>query len=225
MPHKTLLPLLKTLRFNGMLSQFDEVVDMTAATEKEIGLMQRFLEIEIAYRQARSLGYRTKIARLPQIKSIDQFDCSETPLQPECLNHLESCQFIDKKHNILLIGGSGTGKTHVALALAYTALQKQFRVRFYLFSDLARHLLRAKERGYEANFMSYIQRFNLLVIDEMGYLPIDQQAGHLLFELFSKLYEKTSLIITTHLTFDEWTPLFNQAKTSKALIDRITHHC
>ena len=90
---------------------------------------------------------------------------------------------------------------------------------------MARGLLQAKERCYEASFMARLQRFHLLVIDEMGYFPIDQQAEPLLFELFSKLYEKTSLIITTHLTFDEWAPLFGSTKASKAIIDRVTHHC
>ena len=99
-------------------------------------------------------------------------------------------------------------------------------MKFYLFGDLARHLLQAKEHRYETNFMTRLQRFHLLVIDEMGYVPIDSQAGPLLFELLSKLYEKTSLIITTHLTFDEWAPFFGGgAKSSKAIIDRITHHC
>ena len=94
-----------------------------------------------------------------------------------------------------------------------------------MFGDLARHLLQAKEHRYEANFMARLERYRVLVIDEMGYVPIDTQAGPLLFELFSKLYEKTSLIITTHLTFDEWAPLFGGAKSSKAIIDRVTHHC
>lgn len=124
-----------------------------------------------------------------------------------------------------LTGGSGSGKTHIALSIAYAALQKHYRVKFYLFGDLARNLLQAKEHRYESSFMTRLQRFHVLVIDEMGYFPIDQQAESLLFELFSKLYEKTSLIITTHLTFEEWTPLFGSAKSSKAIIDRITHHC
>ena len=111
------------------------------------------------------------------------------------------------------------------LRLTHKALIDSFKVKFYLFSDLARQLLQAKENRYEQSFMERLKRFHLLVIDELGYLPIDQQAGALLFELFSKLYETTSLIITTHLTFDEWAPLFGNAKASKAIIDRITHHC
>jgi DNA replication protein DnaC len=147
------------------------------------------------------------------------------PIRKEQLIALTECQFITEKSNLLLIGGSGSGKTHIALAIAYAALQKLYRVKFYLFGDLARLLLQAKEHRYEANFMARLERYRVLVIDEMGYVPIDPQAGPLLFELFSKLYEKTSLIITTHLTFDEWAPLFGGAKSSKAIIDRVTHHC
>jgi DNA replication protein DnaC len=226
MRNEAMLSLLRTLRFNGMLSQFDEI--MEAAEIKKLNgieLMQQFFETEIAYRQTRTLRYRLDMARLPQVKSLDNFDCSELPIQKELLIALTECQFITEKSNLLLIGGSGSGKTHIALAIAYAALQKLYRVKFYLFGDLARHLLHAKEHRYEANFMARLERYRVLVIDEMGYVPIDPQAGPLLFELFSKLYEKTSLIITTHLTFDEWAPLFGGAKSSKAIIDRVTHHC
>jgi DNA replication protein DnaC len=226
MRHEAMLSLLKTLRLNGMLSQFDEI--MEAAEIKKLNgieLMQQFFETEIAYRQTRTLRYRLDIARLPQVKSLDNFDCSELPIRKEQLIALTECQFITEKSNLLLIGGSGSGKTHIALAIAYAALQKLYRVKFYLFGDLARLLLQAKEHRYEANFMARLERYRVLVIDEMGYVPIDPQAGPLLFELFSKLYEKTSLIITTHLTFDEWAPLFGGAKSSKAIIDRVTHHC
>ncbi|MFI5206216.1 MAG: IS21-like element helper ATPase IstB [Candidatus Paceibacterales bacterium] len=222
----TLFSLLKTLRFNGMLTHFDELIEVAELKKMNgIEFLQQFLETEIGYRQTRSLAYRLELAKLPQMKSLDNFDCRETPLDAEHLKRLAQCQFVEHHYNLLFIGGSGSGKTHLALALAYAALQNRYRVKFYLFSDLARHLLQAKARQYEANFMARLQRFHVVVIDEMGYLPIDQQAGSLLFELFSKLYEKTSLIITTHLTFDEGAPLFGNAKTSKAMIDRITHHC
>ncbi len=226
MAKENMLSLIKTLRFNGMLSQFDEIMAIAEMKKMNgIEVMQQFLETEMAYRQTRSLRYRLDLARLPQVKSLDNFDCHDIPIQPEQLRHLAECQFIEEKRNLLLIGGSGSGKTHIALAMAYAALQKHYRVKFYLFSDLARNLLQAKEHRYEANFMARLQRFHLLVVDEMGYFPVDQQSEALLFELFAKLYEKTSLIITTHLTFDEWVPLFGSAKSCKAMIDRITHHC
>lgn len=226
MQYESLRPLLKELRFNGMLAHLDEsmaLCEMKKMTPTE--LMQRLLEIEVAHRQTRSLVYRLTLAQLPQVKSLDHFEWSNTPISQEKLSPLTQCQFITQRQNLLLVGGSGTGKTHIALALAHKALQDNLRVKFYSFSDLARQLLKAKEHRYEQSIMARLQRFHLLVIDELGYLPIDQQAGALLFELFSKLYEKTSLIITTHLTFDEWAPLFGNAKASKAIVDRITHHC
>lgn len=226
MYHENIASLLKKLRFNGMLSQLSEIMEIGQIKQMNgIELMQQFLEIEIAYRQTRSLSYRLEVAKLPQIKSLDNFDYRDTPVHPNDLNQLEQCQFIINKGNVLLVGGTGTGKTHIALAIGYAAIQKLHRVKFYLFADLARHLLKAKEHRYEANLMERLQRFELLIIDDMGYLPIDQQAGSLLFELFSKLYEKTSLIIATHLTFDEWAPLFGGAKASKVIVDRTTHHC
>lgn len=226
MQYESLRPLLKGLRFNGMLTHFDETMTLCEMKKMTgIELMKRFLEVETAHRQTRSLVYRLMLAQLPQVKFLDHFEWSNTPILQERLSSITDCQFITQRQNLLLIGGAGTGKSHIALALAHKALQNNFRVKFYLFSDLARNLLQAKERRYEQNFMARLQRFHLLVIDELGYLPIDQQAGALLFELFSKLYEKTSLIITTHLTFDEWASLFGNAKASKAIIDRITHHC
>ena len=226
MQYESLRPLLKELRFNGMLAHLDESMALSEMRKMTgIELMQHFLTVEAAHRQTRSLAYRLTLAHLPQVKSLDHFEWSNIPNQPEKLSLLNQCQFITQKQNLLLIGGSGTGKSHMALAIAYKALQDNFRVRFYFFSDLARQLLQAKEHRYEQSFIARLQRFHLLVIDELGYLPIDQQSGALLFELFSKLYEKTSLIITTHLTFDEWAPLFGNAKASKAIIDRITHHC
>jgi DNA replication protein DnaC len=226
MSYEPILSLLKTLQFNGMLTQFAGILETTQFEESNgLALIQRLLETEVSYREARSLQYRLKLAKLPQLKSLNEFEFKNVPLELEQLQKLSDCHFIKDHLNVLLIGGSGTGKTHLALSLAHCALLQQYRIKFYSFNDLARSLLKAKTHHYEANLMQHLERFQLLIIDEMGYLPIEPEAGSLLFELFSRLYERTSLILTTHLTFDEWAPLFGNAKASKAMIDRITHHC
>lgn len=226
MSYERLLPLLKELRFKGMLMHLDEIMALDRLKPLPcVDLLEKLLEIEKAHRKSRSFAYRLEIAKLPYLKSVEHFDWSNTPVCAQKINTLMEGHFIRNQENLLFIGGSGTGKTHLSLALAHQALQHNFRVKFYFFSDLARQLVYAKDRRYEQNFMASLLRFHLLIIDELGYLPVDSQAGPLLFELFSKLYEKTSLIITTHLTFDEWASLFGNPKSSKAMIDRITHHC
>lgn len=221
-----LLQLLNTLNYKGMLGHVYDVMESAEKNNsswKEV--ICKLLEIEIAYRETRSLMYRLKVARLPQIKTIENFDMASSALEEKTLNNLLTCDYINNAENLLLVGGTGTGKSHIALALAYIALQNNFKVRFFKFSELARKLVNAQEHRYEANFIAHLQRFNLLVIDELGYIPIDERAGSLLFELFSNCYEKTAIIITTHLGFNEWDGIFGNLKSTKVIIDRLTHHC
>jgi DNA replication protein DnaC len=220
-----ILTLMKDLHLYGMHAHFVEILETNQIKMHELNFLKRLLEIERAERENRSFHYRLKLAKMPQVKTLENFDFNNVPLKSDVLQKLIECHFIKEKLNILLIGGSGTGKTHLSLSLAYGALLKNYRIKFYAFNDLARSLLKAKAHHYEANLMQHLERFQLLVIDEMGYLPIEPQAGSLLFELFSKLYERTSLILSTHLTFDEWGNLFGNTKSSKAIIDRLTHHC
>lgn len=221
-----LLQLLNALNYKGMLEHIYDVIESAEkdnSSWKEV--ICKLLEIEISYRKTRSLMYRLKVARLPQIKTIENFDIDASALEEKTLNSLLTCDYIKNAENLLLIGGTGTGKSHIALALAYVALHNNFKVRFFKFSELARKLINAQEHRYEANLMAHLQRFNLLVIDELGYMPIDEKAGPLLFELFSNCYEKVAIIITTHLGFNEWDGIFGNLKSTKVVIDRLTHHC
>lgn len=226
MQHETINNQLALLNLNGMQDVFvNSEIDELNSIEQWQSLLLNMLESEIAYRQSRSFTYRLKLAKLPQIKTFEKFDWQYGLLEKQKIEKLCQCEFVQAKENIILIGGSGTGKTHIALALAHQLLQNQNRVRFYRFAELVRDILMAKDHHYEAQFMKRILRFPVLVIDELGYMPIGQQAGYLLFELLSEFYEKGALILTTHLTFDEWGELFGDKKSTKVMIDRLTHHC
>lgn len=225
MQNDTLLHLLQRLQLQGMLSFLQEKLLLDDELLLDVKLFTQALETELAYRQARSFAYRLSSAKLPQIKQLRDFELTDTTVNPQVLEQLSQGEYLKTHGNVVLIGGTGSGKSHLALGLAYQAIEKQYRVRFYKFNELARALLKAQERRYELNLMAHIQRFHLVVIDELGYVPIEPQAGALLFELFSNLYERTSLIITSHLNFQEWGELFGSAKATKGVIDRLTHHC
>lgn len=212
------------LGLKGMLQYFNDMVDLKSQEEWPQMLLS-MLKNEASYRQTRSFMYKLGLAKLPQIKSMDNFDPTDLPIKNETLENAKSMKFIKDHYNILIIGSSGTGKSHLATGLAYLALQNSYRIRFYKFAELARDLITAQSHNYETAFMAKLQRFDVVVIDELGYLPIDPKASPLLFELFSNLYEKVSTIITTHLTFDEWSNIFGNIKATKAIIDRFTHHC
>ena len=226
MQDKAIKDYLCQLNLKGMLNALSiEPYQQPMTSEQWQSLMLELLEAEAAYRQARSYTYRLTLARLPQIKTFENFNEQNLPIQTGKLEPLARCDFVTAHENVLLVGGSGTGKSHIALALAHQALQKNYRLKFYKFSALARDLIEAKVHHYESRLIQKLMRFHVLVIDELGYLPIDHNAGALLLELLSGFYEKGSLVITTHLDFDEWAEIFGNKKSTQALIDRITHHC
>ncbi len=224
MSHENIKEQFGALGLKGMLQCFDDMIDLKSQEDWPQMLLS-MLKSEVSYRQTRSFMYKLGLAKLPQMKSLDNFDPTDLPIKIETLENAKSMKFIKDHYNILIIGGSGAGKSHLAIGLAYLALQNSYRIRFYKFAELARDLIQAQSHNYETAFMAKLQRFDLIVIDELGYLPIDPKASPLLFELFSNLYEKVSTIITTHLAFDEWPNIFGNIKATKAIIDRFTHHC
>ncbi|WP_341757031.1 MULTISPECIES: IS21-like element helper ATPase IstB [unclassified Candidatus Tisiphia] len=217
---KELILLLDKLGLVGMKMQLTE---MDLAKESSVGAvyetLKRLLEAECQYKKSRSLNYRLQLARFPTIKLLS--DTSQAKL----VGNIDIQKVVDNHQNIMLIGGSGSAKTHLAIGLAFTAVEKGYRVRFYTLNELASQLLNARMHNYELKFIDSVKRFNVVVIDELGYIPIKAEARFLLFELFAKLYEQSSLIITTHLRFEEWGDIFGNPKATKAIIDRITHHC
>lgn len=216
-----IIPLLDEFGFIGMKEHLAAILDVENAilSEAICLALSKLLTIELEYKKSRSLNYRLKLAKFPSVKLLEE------TVQARLVTTININDMIQKHENILLIGGSGSAKTHLAIGLAYKAIAHGYRAKFYTLSELASRLLKAKTHNYEAQFMESITRFQVVVIDELGYVPVDNSATALLFTLFAKLYEHTSLIITTHLKFEEWGNMFGDAKSTKAIIDRITHHC
>ena len=217
---------LKKLRLPTFLSEYSKLAQQCAAEKKDhVQYLLRLCELELIERERRMIERRIKAAKFPATKSLDSFDFKAIPsLNKPLVLELARCEYIDKYQNIIALGPSGTGKTHVALGLGLAACQKGLKVRFITAASLVHELIEAVDERRLQRFQKQLTSQNLLIIDELGFVPLSKTGAELLFEIISQCYERGSIIITSNLPFDEWTEIFGSERLTGALLDRLTHH-
>ncbi len=217
---------LKTLKLPTFLREYPKIARQCATEGVDYErFLLRLAEQELIDSQRRMVERRIKQAKFPTIKSLDSFDFKALPsLNKKRVTDLARCEYIDRKDNVIALGNSGTGKTHIATGLGLAACQKGLLVLFTKASALVTELMEARDEKRLLRFQKQLDRQKLLIIDELGFVPLSKTGAELLFEVFSQRYEQGSVIITSNLPFDEWTETFGSERLTGALLDRLTHH-